>query len=88
MRVPPFATLLLLVACADLPEIGSGAPGPYPELVPLGPVIAAAEAPGRADPAPELGARVAALEARAARLRRPAIGAAERARLDAAVADR
>ena len=88
MRVPLLASALFLAGCAELPEVGSRAPGPYPELVPLGPVIAAAEAPGRVDPAPELDARVAALEARAAGLRRPAISAEERARLDAAVAGR
>jgi hypothetical protein len=66
----PLALLLfLLAACArppDLPPPGVALP-PAPALVPLGPILAAADAADGPDA--ELVARAAALEARAAALR-------------------
>lgn len=83
--------LLALSACATFPELDASIDdaaraAPYPELVPLQPILARANAlgtTGRITPASEqaFDARVAGLRARAARLRGPVVDAATRARM-------
>jgi len=73
--------LIALSACAQFPELdGTIAPelenAPFPDLVPLAPLFAQADA--TSDNAPDV---EAALIARAARLRGPVLSTAERARL-------
>lgn len=63
---------LTAAACAPFPEVAamSGAPGPYPSLLPIDEVLAQADAfPD--DPGTDLSARAARLKARAAALERP-----------------
>ncbi|KGM48381.1 hypothetical protein [Pseudooceanicola atlanticus] len=66
---------LSLSACAQFPELDRAIPadeqrGPYPDLVPVGGLLAQAENPRiEDDDADNLSARAAALKARAARLR-------------------
>ncbi|MBC7139938.1 MAG: hypothetical protein H5U17_14685 [Defluviimonas sp.] len=73
-RLALWLALGLIPACSAAPEFGepqaglTAQPG-WPELVPLGPVIAAASATGSApDPTASEEARAAALRARAAAL--------------------
>ena len=77
---------LLLAACAEFPELDRAVPasatqGPYPDLVPIATIL---DGPAPvATPAVVAGlqGRVAALRARAARLRGPVFDPATRARL-------
>lgn len=78
LRVAPLALLTLIslaiVACAPLPDIGAATntvPGPPPVLVPIGGILAQADAvsPAAAAVAP-VNARAEQLRARAERLRR------------------
>ncbi|SHJ15200.1 hypothetical protein [Wenxinia saemankumensis] len=78
--------VLLLCACAAAPGIEARLPGvaevgPPPALAPLGPILAAADRPGAADPAPALSGRIGALNARAAALRGPVLPAPAAARI-------
>lgn len=79
--------LILVAACAQAPELpGDQSPdvqnAPYPALVPLAPILAAAALPGETDPSGTLDSRAAALNARGAALRGPVIDATTQARLD------
>lgn len=86
MRIAPVLALLLS-ACAGFPALDArmteaDRTAPWPALVPLGPVLAAADArAGAPPPAGDLPARIAALNARAAALRGPVIDAATAARI-------
>lgn len=77
--------LCLLPGCAPFPQIAGvdtsqSAQAPFPQLVPIGTVLAAA--PQGAPPAAtDLNNRIAALQARAAQLRAPVVDAATRARM-------
>lgn len=80
--------LIALAACAQFPELdGTVSPdlanAPFPDLVPLAPLFAQANTTARNAPevASTLTPRLAALNARAARLRGPVLSAADRARL-------
>ena len=80
------ALCLLLCACAQFPQIDARVPasdqvGPPPPLLPLGPILAMADAPGATDPAAELVERQARLAARAAALRGPVLSAEHARRL-------
>lgn len=78
-----------LGGCAEFPQLdgtisAAQSDAPFPDLIPLAPIIARATAPSRA--APEgveaaLGARLANLRARAAGLRGPVISPADRTRM-------
>ena len=77
--------LLLLAACAEVPALDARLTdadrnAPFPALVPLGPILAAADSTATTAPA-SLDARLNRLAARAALLRRPVLTAADRARL-------
>lgn len=80
--------LVLMAACTQFPALDRTitpelAAAEYPALVPLGPVLAAARTPG-VDPVQSTAAidgRVAALRARAARLRGAVLSGAETQRL-------
>ncbi len=85
--------LFCLSACTAFPVLdnrisAAAAAAPYPDLVPLGPLLARATAsdPITAVNLAEIDARVAALNARAARLRQPVINSASRARMRTGVA--
>jgi predicted glycosyltransferase len=90
--------LTLVAGCGRPPDLGLAMDSgerdrPPPALVPLGPLIAAAGAPGAAGAegaaaAADLAARAAALRARAALLRGPVLSEAERAALSRNVAER
>jgi len=90
MRLLPLILVLWVGGCADFPELDGlvddrGRAAPYPDLVPLGPILAQAGAAGpRADPGAGVLDRAAALSARAARLRGPVIDAGTRARMERA----
>lgn len=90
MRLAPILLICALAACAPFPQIGTvtNPDAPYPDLVPLGPLLAQADAPGQITPASvaDLSARVAGLQARAARLRGPVIDPGTRARMRAGIA--
>ncbi|SLN40249.1 hypothetical protein [Pseudooctadecabacter jejudonensis] len=86
------AACVALSACAEFPELDQRispqlAAAPVPDLIPLAPLIAQAGADGAAGAATaettarSLSGRVAALNARAARLRGPVLPPATRARL-------
>ncbi|WP_281983330.1 hypothetical protein [Thalassorhabdomicrobium marinisediminis] len=82
------ALCLTLAACAEFPALeGRVSPAvanaPPPELVPLGPLLARADAAerGAATVPAALSGRIAALRARADRLRGPVIPPATRARM-------
>ena len=80
--------LLALVACAEFPQLDStlddaARAAPYPDLVPLGPLLAAQAPVAATDPGRATQDRAAALRARAARLRGAVIAPAERARMQA-----
>ncbi len=84
--------LLLATACTPFPALqdrvsADAARADYPALVPLGPVLAAAEAQ-RLQPAPDAGldGRIAALQARAAALRGAIIDGPTRNRMRAGIA--
>lgn len=90
MRLLLLILVLGIGGCADFPELDGlvderDAGAIYPDLVPLGPILAQAEQAGPPrDPGAGVLDRAAALEARAARLRGPVIDAATRARIDRA----
>lgn len=83
--------LFVLTACTEFPALeGTIAPAqanaPYPDLVPLAPLIAQANAGSAAQDSAQnaqaaLDPRLAALRARAARLRGPVIPPAQAARM-------
>lgn len=82
------ACLLGLAGCTDFPALdGTISPAlqnaPYPDLVPLSPIVAQAGAAdyGGASAAADLAPRLAALRARAAGLRGPVIPAPTRSRM-------
>lgn len=91
-------SLVLLSACADLPQSSFTEDGAYgqPGLVPVGPLLAAADAlespvsgglgSGGLVLANSLQSRAAALRARAARLRGPIIPSATKTRMRAGIA--
>ena len=83
----PLLLLPLLAACAAPPDLGlpPAGDGTPPPLVPLGPILAAADAPSAPDPGPALAAEGAGLEARAEALRGPVIAGADRERLQQGV---
>ena len=89
------ALLALATGCADAPRLDTGLSArargaAYPELVPLGPLLAGVSAAQSDHDIPtltgNLPARAAALRARAARLRGTVVDAAARDRMRAAVA--
>ncbi len=78
MRIKPLVLVSLLAGCAGAPTLPGDATdadrnAPYPVLVPLGPILAAAAVPGTPDPSAGIDARVAALNARADALRGPVL---------------
>lgn len=84
----PFLLLIALAACTEFPALeGTVAPASAnaqaPELVPLAPLLAQANATdrGAAEVETALSPRLANLRARAARLRGPVIPPAARARM-------
>lgn len=84
MLRPALVVILVLSACAAPPAIdarltAADRTAPFPDLVPLGPILAAADATGTAPPV-GLADRIAALAARAQDLRGPVIDAATRQR--------
>ena len=85
---------LSLAACAEFPALdGTIAPEaaalPYPQLQPLAPVLAAADATPTTPPAPveAVETRADALRARAAGLRGPILDAATEDRMQAGIDD-
>ncbi|WP_375280779.1 hypothetical protein, partial [Pseudooctadecabacter sp.] len=83
-----FALPVVLVACTEFPELDQRitpelAAAPVPDLVPIAPLIAQANAAARVTEASAstLSGRIAALNARAARLRGPVIPAPVRTRM-------
>ncbi|KIQ69905.1 hypothetical protein [Wenxinia marina] len=91
MRALPLLLCLALPSCTGLPAAVAGRipeaerVGAPPPLVPLGPLLSQADAPGTPDPGPALSGRAAALNARAAALRRPVLSPAEARRLSGGV---
>ncbi len=90
MRIAPLLILATLAACAGIPDLpGTSDPGVaqgFPALVPLAPLLtqaAALDGASRITPATtaDIAQRVAALRARAARLRGPVIAPTALARL-------
>jgi hypothetical protein len=93
MRLPVLLVVsLALAGCAQFPRLGgevsaSAQAAAWPRIAPLGPLLAlGAEADLTPALAGDLASRAAALRARAARLQRPVIDAATRARMQAAQA--
>ena len=87
MRLAPLF-LITIAACTEFPALDGTIPprdanAPFPALVPLAPLVAQANAAdrGAADVETALTPRLAALRARAARLRGPVIPPAVRARM-------
>ena len=88
---PPVRALLpvlclALAACVERPDVAAridpaALAAPTPALVPLGPLLASAAALGATPVAGPPEGRIAALNARAARLRGPVVDAATRARM-------
>lgn len=73
MRAAPALLALTLAACGTFPELDArlddaDRTAPWPDLVPVAPLLAEAGAPGEAAP-DDLAARLAALQARADALR-------------------
>lgn len=95
MRLIQIIVLIALVACTPRPQLNgtidaAARNAPYPVLVPLAPLLAqadAAAATSQITPASvaDFDARIAALHARAIRLRGPVISAATRARMRAGI---
>lgn len=90
MRLFALVLVLGMGGCVEFPALDGVVDdttrnAPYPDLVPLGPILAQADAaaPGR-DPGAGILARAAALSARAARLRGPVIDGGTRARMERA----
>ncbi|MGK7752022.1 MULTISPECIES: hypothetical protein [unclassified Roseovarius] len=87
-RLPALALAFALSACTQFPELDGATSretrnAPYPALLPVEDLRARVAEPRVTDrTAPSLEARVAALRARAARLRGSVIDGASRARLD------
>jgi hypothetical protein len=80
------ATLALVAACAQVPALdarltNADRTAPYPALIDIAPVLAAAEARAPMPDLSALDARIARLSARAAILRAPVLSASDRARL-------
>ena len=93
MRLLLLPLCAALAACTPFPELeGAQTPGvaeaPWPDLLPLGPLLAEA-APPRATPEQQEGleTRASALRARAAGLQGPVVDAQTRARVAAGVPD-
>ncbi len=89
------ALVATLAACTNVPELDDRIgddlqDAAYPVLVPLDTVLGPATAPAEQRQQIEdgLAARTAALRARAAALQAPVVAPSDRARLDAAVANR
>ncbi|MEL6419257.1 MAG: hypothetical protein AAFV87_04650 [Pseudomonadota bacterium] len=91
MRLSPCLVILAAIsACTQFPELDDAVSeqaqaAPYPALVDLGPLVTEVRA-GRTDPAEvetSVDARVAALRARAARLRGEVVDAETRRRMQA-----
>ena len=84
----PTLVAAILCACAPVvgPHGGPVAPGSYPQLQPIGGLLAQADA-ASADPGPSVEGRAARLRARAALMRAPILDPATRARLAAAIRD-
>ena len=89
---PALVLTLCLAACAEFPALDArigpeAAAAPYPALVPLAPILAAADSQPRAAAGVEAGlaSRIAALRARAATLRGPVLTTADRQRLGRAI---
>lgn len=88
LALPAALMVTLFAGCAQLPALdGTITPeleaAAYPDLVPLGPVLASAQSAGT-DPlglTTAIDGRVAALKARAARLRGSVLSGAEQQRL-------
>lgn len=87
MRIA-FAFLITLAACSEFPELEgtvepAHAQNGFPDLIPLAPLVAQANAATRSAPAAaaDLSPRLANLNARAARLRGPVIPAPQRTRM-------
>ena len=83
---------LVLASCAQFPALDArlteaDRAAPYPALIPLGPLLAQADALGTSV-APSLDLRIARLSGRAAALRGPVLTGADRARLATPVAGR
>ena len=80
-----YALLFLLAGCSTFPQLDdrispAAEAAPYPDLVALAPILAAADgAAGRSPPV--LAGRLAALRARATALRGPVVDPATRARM-------
>ena len=87
----PLALAALLCGCTAFPELDGTVPpalerADFPALVPVEPLIAGAQEVRIApETAPSVLARVAALRARAARLRGPIVDSGARARMRAGV---
>jgi len=87
MRRPALILFVLLAACARPPALDARLTeadrlAPYPAPVPLGPLLALADAASVA-PSGDLSGRIAALAARAGALRGPVIDPATTARMQA-----
>jgi len=85
MRRAALALVMLLSACAEFPALDArmseaDRSAAYPALIPLGPLLAQADAAALAPP-PDLTSRIAGLTARAAALRGAVLTPAEQARL-------
>ncbi len=83
---------LLLAGCADIPDLDdnltpAARSAPYPALVPIAPLLAGTEQAQqiKEGTAPALQGRVAALRARAARLRGGVVDGGTRRRMDSGV---
>ena len=90
MRALTAFCLSMLTACAQFPALdetlGAADPAaPYPDLVPLDAILAAADGKSTVGTDLSLGARIAALEARAAQLRSRSVAGPLIARAQAGV---
>lgn len=88
MRLPHLIIGLcaVLTACAQVPQLdgtidAAARDAPFPTLTPIGPILAQAQATSQVSAADvgDISARIAALQSRAAILRRPVIDNATRA---------
>ncbi len=92
LRSRSLFSVVLLAACTQFPEVDTQTNdidprAPYPALVPLEPLLARADEPRITEESTDaLAARVAALRARADRLRRTVVDGQTRDRMDAGVA--
>lgn len=86
MRSGFIAVCLALAACTEFPELDVAVPdsatkGPYPALLPMEQILAGPEPTVSEETLGNMQSRVAALKARASRLRRPVVDAPTRARM-------